>query len=175
MVETYSDSIGEDVPIGGTETQNPRPDGSEQSSETANGAAQQRTMPMYPPAGTTPPAGAPRAAPSVLEPLEALRIADLAREREWFQRTKEDIELRSIREAHEAFARGDESGLYRVVTADKMAPSYPFSGGANMLPRPESHSIYQAKNRTNKGTRHTISLDLGRVQRKDVETAWHSL
>lgn len=126
-----------------------RPEGSEGSGSTANGAARRMGDggPLDGVRGL--PEGGLGPTPEHLRLAEEARQAELAREREWYKKTREELELKAIREAREAYEQGDDSALYRVIPADRMGPTTSFNMGTSLLPRPESHSIYKAKNRTN--------------------------
>lgn len=74
---------------------------------------------------------------------------ELETQRAWFKRAKEEVELKSLRAARQAYEEeGDESALYQVVIPDKIGAQVPIIGGSNLLPRPESHHVYKARDRT---------------------------
>jgi len=89
-----------------------------------------------------------RELPTLVSP-NARYAAALTSECKWLQSKREEYKLSSLRIAHAAYNQGDHTALFTVQTADSLGRGSGLGGSAGLLPRPEAHSVYSARNHAN--------------------------
>lgn len=147
--QPYAERRTENLPMEGEGGAGVRHDGSERSMNTVTGQDRHR---MHPTNSTE--SDQHSNGPTLAEePGNGLGDSNHRQEllaaRIWYTRVREEIELRSLREAQAAVEAGDDSAIFRVLSAERPAGGSVYGSGSHLLPRPESHSVYGAKNRTN--------------------------